>query len=106
MKLIVNGPRPGNVDVVRKTAVYAEQPATFIALTASIKVDDLARRVYTGVGAACTDDFDRLIRNQQKRFLEALLHTDTGLLTLPAVVPGAVVFDAERDSNYPDPLAG
>jgi len=94
MKLIIDGARPGYVNVVRKTAVSAKQPATFAAFAESIEVDNLARRVHTGVSAARANDFDRLIRDQRERFLEALLHADAGLLTLPAVVPGAVVFDA------------
>ena len=39
-------------------------------------------------------------------FLETLLHANTGLLALPAIVPGAVVLDAERDANVRGPLPG
>ena len=99
MKIISDGLRPGHADVVGKAAVNAQQPATATAFAGSIEMNDLARGMYTGIGSACTNDLYRFVRNQRQRFLETLLYPKASLLTLPAVVPGPVIFDAERDAN-------
>lgn len=99
MKIISDWLRPGHADVVGKAAVNAQQPATATAFAGSIEMNDLARGMYTGIGSACTDDLYRFVRNQRQRFLETLLYPEASLLTLPAVVPGPVIFDAERDAN-------
>ena len=55
--------------------------------------------MHAGIRAPGTYGFNAFIGDDFKRFFEALLYTQTGFLALPAVVPGAVVFDAERDAN-------
>ena len=55
--------------------------------------------MHSGVRAARTNDLHRFIRHDREGFFETLLYAETGLLTLPAVVSGSVVFDAERDAN-------
>jgi len=62
-------------------------------------MDDLAGGVHASIGAPCADHLNRFICDQRQRFLETLLHAQAGLLTLPAIVPGPVVFDAERDAD-------
>ena len=62
-------------------------------------MNDLTRGMYARISATCTDHLYGFIRNQRQRFLERLLHPETGLLPLPAIVPGPVIFDAERDAN-------
>ena len=99
MKLIVDGLSPNDVDVVGKIAVRAKQPAAPAAFTGGVEMNDLAGGVHTGIGAACADYLYRFICNQRERFLEALLDANTGFLTLPAVIPRAVVLDAERNAN-------
>jgi hypothetical protein len=59
----------------------------------------LAGGMYTRIGAARAYKLDGLVGDQAKRLFQALLHAQSGFLTLPAVIPGAVVFDAERDAN-------
>ena len=99
MKIISDGLRPGHADVVGKAAVSAQQPATAAAFAGRIEMDNLARSMHPGIGSACTDDLYRFVRNQRQRFLETLLYPEASLLTLPAIVPGPVIFDAERDAN-------
>lgn len=99
MKFFVDGPSPSDADVVGKIAVRAKQPAAPAAFTGGVKMNDLAGGVHTGIGAACADYPYRFIGNPRERVLEALLDADTGFLTLPAVIPRAVVFDAERNAN-------
>jgi hypothetical protein len=106
MKVINNGFCPRDIDVVWHIAVGAQQPSALRALAAGFEMNDLARGVHPGVGAAGTDHFYGFIGDNRQRLFQALLYTDTGLLPLPAVVPGAVVFDAERDANVRDSLAG
>ena len=99
MKIISDGLRPGYADVVGKTAVSAKQPATAAAFAACIEMNDLARGMDTGIGSARADDLYRFIRNQRQRLLETLLYAKASFLTLPAIVPGPVIFDAEGDAN-------
>lgn len=99
MKFFVDGVSPSDADVVGKIAVRAKQPASPAAFTGGVKMNDLAGGVHTGIGAACADYPYRFISNLRERVLEALLDADTGFLTLPAVIPRAVVFDAERNAN-------
>lgn len=99
VKRIVDGLHPGHADIVGETAVCSQEPAASTALTLGIEVDDLTRGMNAGVGAAGAYDLNRPVGNGFKRLLQALLNAETGLLTLPAVVIGPVVFDAERDSN-------
>ena len=106
MKVIDDRFCPRDIDVVRQVAVGAQQPPALRALAAGFEMNDLARGVHPGVGATGTNHFYGFIGNNRQRLFQTLLHTDTGLLALPPVVPGAVVFDAERDANVRDSLAG
>ena len=60
---------------------------------------NLSGRVNTRISSAGTDRLDRFVRHNCQRFFHALLHTAAGLLPLPAVIPGAVVLDAQCDAN-------
>ena len=99
MKRLIDWLYPADVDVVRKIAVRPKQPAASVAFAARIEVRNLAGCVHARVGTARTDDLDRFIGYECKGFLEKLLYTQAGFLTLPAVISGAVVFDADRDAN-------
>jgi len=99
MKIFGDRQRPAYADVIGKTAVGAQHPATPAAFASRIEMNDLARRVHAGIRAARTNDVNGFIGNQRKRFLEALLNANTGLLALPASVRSPVILDAERDAN-------
>ena len=106
MKIASNRMHPVDVDIVRQTTVSTQQPAAPAALAGRVEMNDLAGGVHTGVGATGAHDVDGFRCDPRKRLLQTLLHTDAGLLTLPAVVRGAVVLDAERDTDVCYPLAG
>lgn len=99
MERVVDRLRPRHADVIGKIAVCAKQPASSAALIYCIEMDDLAGGMYTGVGSTCADYLYSFVSDHSERFLETLLHTETGVLTLPAVIPRPIVFDAERDTN-------
>ncbi len=52
-----------------------------------------------GVGTAGADCLYGLVGNQRECFFDALLYAKAGLLALPTVIGGAVVFDTECDAN-------
>ena len=106
MKVIDDRFCPRDIDVIRHVAVGAQPPPALRALAAGFEMNDLSRGMYPGVCTAGTHHFYGFIGDDRQRLFQTLLYTDTGLLPLPAVVPGAVVFDAERDANVRDSLAG
>ena len=102
MEIVVDAPGPGNVDVIGQIAVGAEQPSPVTTFADGVEMHYLAARMYAGIRAARTDDFDGFVGYDRQRLLEALLYTQAGLLALPAVIARPVVFDAERDANVRD----
>ncbi len=99
MKRVVDRLNPGHTNIVRETAVRAQEPPSPAALASGIEVGDLPGCMHSGIGAARTKNLHGLVGDPGERFFETLLYAETGLLALPAVVRGSVVFDAERDAN-------
>ena len=89
---------PANRDRVGQVAVGTQHPAALAAWGASVEVHHLTAAMYTGVGATGADHFDRVIGDLSQGLLQDLLHRWRLRLDLPAVVVGAVVFDAQGDS--------
>ena len=105
VEVVCDGLRPRDADIVWKIAIGAEQPAPIAALTARIEMNNLASRVDPGISSAGTYDLDGLVSYRSQRLLHLLLHANAGFLALPAIVSGAVVFDAERDTDARASLA-
>jgi len=99
MKAVVNEVNPGRADVSWKIAVGAQEPAVFETIGIRIKVHNLTGRMHTTIRSARAGDFDCLVGNGGEGPFNELLHTGTGALALPAIVRGAVIFDADRDTH-------
>ena len=99
MERVADRRNPGDTYVVGKITVGTQQPASPTTFAPGVEVHHLSRCMNTCVGAAGANHFDRFVRNQRKCLFHPLLHTETGLLPLPAIITGAVVFDAQCDAN-------
>ena len=87
------------VYVIRQIAVDTQQPAMVAALGSGIEMDNLSGCMHTGVSASGARDFDRPVGDDSQCFLNQRLHAHAGALSLPAIVGGAVVFNAECDAH-------
>jgi len=63
VELVTDGLCPGNVDIVRKVAVCAQQPAPAAALTVCVQMHDLAGRVHAGVCSTGANELDGFVRD-------------------------------------------
>lgn len=99
MKLIIDATYPVGVDVIGEIAIGAEQPPTISPLAVGVEMHDLTRGMHAGVGAPGTGGCDGLVGNNAQRLFDALLNATPVVLTLPAIVSGTVVFNADGDSH-------
>ncbi len=104
MKITGYGRSPHDCDIVRKIAVGAEQPPSRVTRCVCVEMDDLPGSVNAGIGTSCANDIDLLIGHTRQRVLNSMLHTDTALLPLPAVVRGTVILYAECDTDDCEPF--
>lgn len=102
MEFVVDTPGPGYIDVVGQVAICAKKPTAIAAYAPRIEMHHLTRCVHTSVCTARADDLDGFVGNLRQRLFKTLLYAQPSLLTLPAIVTRAVVFDAERYANVID----
>ena len=95
MKVIGYGPRPHDRNVVGQIAVCTSQPASLAAITMGIEVHDLSTCMYASVCTPCAGYFNVFVGDFCEGFLHERLYTVTRPLSLPTVVPGTVVLNAE-----------
>jgi hypothetical protein len=99
VKIVIDMARPHHADIVWQIAIGTEQPATVVARARCIEMNDLPAGMNASVSAASTRHLDCVIGNPPEGFFDTLLHTEAGLLPLPAIVRGAVVLNTERDAH-------
>ncbi len=90
--------RPAST-ISRELARGRQDDGAYCPHAARVVYDERRKRCRRRRKLAEGSDLYRFVRNQRQHFLETLLYPKAGLLTLPAIVPGPVIFDAERDAN-------
>jgi len=99
MECIRHFARPECTDLRRQMRVCAEHPAALAAHRCRVEVHNLHRGVNAGIGAACGGDFDRMIRDEAERRLDARLNAACMRLGLPSRERAAVVFETKGDAH-------
>ena len=99
MKFIIDATYPVNVDIIGEIAIRAEQPTAIGPLAACVEMRDLTGSMHARVRAPGTGGHDSLVGNNAQSLFDTLLNATPVLLTLPAIVGGTVIFDADGKSH-------
>jgi hypothetical protein len=99
MKVIRNGPRPHDRNVVGQIAVCTKQPSSLTAITLGIEVHNLPTCMYASVCTPSAAYINAFVGDLCEGFLHERLYTVTRPLSLPTVVRGTVVLNAEGNAQ-------
>ena len=99
MKVIGYGPRPHDRNVVGQIAVCAQQPFSLATVTMGIEVHDLPTCMYASVRTPCAGYFNVFVSDFCEGFLHQRLYAVTRALSLPTVVRGTIVLNAESNAQ-------
>jgi len=99
MKIIGYGPHPGDCDVIRQIAVCTEQPTALAAIAIGVEVNYLAACVHAGVRTPRAAYIDVFVGNFGERLFYDGLYTVACPLSLPTVVRGPVVLNAQSNAQ-------
>lgn len=97
VKILWDDFSPGQTDVSGQVGIRAMHPVECRAVGIGFEMDDLTGGMYARIGTAGTKQIDRVIGDAAKGFFYRFLNAfDACLLTLPATIGRAAIFDAGR----------
>ena len=97
----ITGPVHGNI--VGQRGIDTHHPGAQVSDRRSVKMGNLITGMNAGIGAACANQVNRMIRNPRNRSGQFRFNrADAGFLKLPAMEVPAIVFESKGNAPCPD----